>query len=562
MGIIFTESSEEKGIMYNSYEFLNDRITEFLDIIERNINIIKKDPLKNISELRKDIDSFKEDIDIEYKPSAVSISDISSLKYTITKYRKHTENILDRYSKLRYKITAGGNYVHGILMRSKLYSKDINPEHYDIINRNVRLTFLALDWTEKVLMDLFNMIDQDLNLITILFTAYSNHKIFENTEDCAVNKEVDDVKLKVDINIFESYNLNNLPDILYFSSPTRLNSKTISAKAPRGLFMSPYIGISSMFIFDRKIVSNHFNEILNKNNKELIKVSFNISYNEWNLPDNQLNKPLQKIHVHHNIPEFREIKTGVSKGFIYAIDVSSIKNELQLFTTEDANREVVYKGSNKLPIKQVIEHQIQWEISYKEDPNHDRGTFESKPLKESCFNIKKLNSYLENVSNKIKWFDNGTDNETSIFTESSKRNGNSRRYLYNEFIKYAKDINSKNEFQTNYDGNVFIKEYPFIPYSMRFFYRVANPELCVIKDNGTNLVFFQLSELKSINKDYNQLKEMMIFAATTKNFRILNIKDNKVYIGIEQNKKIILQQEVAKNFDSYLQTLIGRDDIL
>ena len=97
---------------------------------------------------------------------------------------------------------------------------------------------------------------------------------------------------------------------------------------------------------------------------------------------------------------------------------------------------------------------------------------------------------------------------------------------------------------------------------MRFFYRVANPELCVIKDNGTNLVFFQLSELKSINKDYNQLKEMMIFAATTKNFRILNIKDNKVYIGIEQNKKIILQQEVAKNFDSYLQTLIGRDDIL
>lgn len=562
MGIIFTESSEEKGIMYNSYEFLNDRITEFLDIIERNINIIKKDPLKNISELRKDIDSFKEDIDIEYKPSAVSISDISSLKYTITKYRKHTENILDRYSKLRYKITAGGNYVHGILMRSKLYSKDINPEHYDIINRNVRLTFLALDWTEKVLMDLFNMIDQDLNLITILFTAYSKHKIFENTEDCAVNKEVDDVKLKVDINIFESYNLNNLPDILYFSSPTRLNSKTISAKAPRGLFMSPYIGISSMFIFDRKIVSNHFNEILNKNNKELIKVSFNISYNEWNLPDNQLNKPLQKIHVHHNIPEFREIKTGVSKGFIYAIDVSSIKNELQLFTTEDANREVVYKGSNKLPIKQVIEHQIQWEISYKEDPNHVRGTFESKPLKESCFNIKKLNSYLENVSNKIKWFDNGTDNETSIFTESSKRNGNSRRYLYNEFIKYAKDINSKNEFQTNYDGNVFIKEYPFIPYSMRFFYRVANPELCVIKDNGTNLVFFQLSELKSINKDYNQLKEMMIFAATTKNFRILNIKDNKVYIGIEQNKKIILQQEVAKNFDSYLQTLIGRDDIL
>lgn len=562
MGIIFTESSEEKGIMYNSYEFLNDRITEFLDIIERNINIIKKDPLKNISELRKDIDSFKEDIDIEYKPSAVSISDISSLKYTITKYRKHTENILDRYSKLRYKITAGGNYVHGILMRSKLYFKDINPEHYDIINRNVRLTFLALDWTEKVLMDLFNMIDQDLNLITILFTAYSKHKIFENTEDCAVNKEVDDIKLKVDINIFESYNLNNLPDILYFSSPTRLNSKTISAKAPRGLFMSPYIGISSMFIFDRKIVSNHFNEILNKNNKELIKVSFNISYNEWNLPDNQLNKPLQKIHVHHNIPEFREIKTGVSKGFIYAIDVSSIKNELQLFTTEDANREVVYKGSNKLPIKQVIEHQIQWEISYKEDPNHDRGTFESKPLKESCFNIKKLNSYLENVSNKIKWFDNGTDNETSIFTESSKRNGNSRRYLYNEFIKYAKDINSKNKFQTNYDGNVFIKEYPFIPYSMRFFYRVANPELCVIKDNGTNLVFFQLSELKSINKDYNQLKEMMIFAATTKNFRVLNIKDNKVYIGIDQNKKIVLQQEVAKNFDSYLQTLIGRDDIL
>lgn len=363
---------------------------------------------------------------------------------------------------------------------------------------------------------------------------------------------------------WESYDLNNLPDVLYFSSPTKLDSKTISAKPPRGLFLSPYIGISSMFIIDRfKIFSDYFNEILVKNHRTLNSSDYNIEYDEWYLSDGELIDPLTKVHMHHNIPEFREVKSGTSTGFIYAIDVSSVKNELQAFSTNDANREVIYKGSSKLPIKEIKQHTIQWEISYKK--GNKRGTFTSRQLTESVLSIKTLNSYIENVSNNIDWFVQEDDFDVKMsdyIMESKSRNGNSRRYLYNEFIKYAKDSNDKNKFHTNYDGDLFIKSYPFVPYNMRFFYRVANPELCVIDDKGKKLVFFQLSELEDINKGYNQLKEMMIFAATTKNFRVLNIKDNKVYLGIDQNKKIVLQEVLANNFDLYIQALIGRDDII
>lgn len=831
---IFTESSENKGILFESYKFLNKRITIFLDLLENTITKIKDDPTTEEIDLTNDITQFKKDIDVEFVPSSIIISEIGKLKYEIKKFKSEAEDILSRYSKLRYRITAGGNYIHGIITRSSLYSKDINSEHYEKINNNIRMIFRSLDWVEKILIDLFNMIDQDLNLITIVNVTYNKKHIFEDKE------------------FTELYDLSNIPDILYHSSPIKIDTKTISVESERGLFLSPYIGISSIFLIDRhKEARKYFSDILAEEDKVIIGSSLNLCYDEWFLPDDKLLTPLKKVHIHHNVPDITEIKTGKSTGYIYLIDVSEIKNELKLFTTNDANREVIYTGNKELPIKEVIQHTIDWEISYKPDPYGRIGKIYSKHFTESSIyfentfdqydpplsydelpehlkndevhvwrakhgielihkepsfdeveriwknwnlmskeqkiisdnesirlfrmnnkthyenlciefqenfysikSIEELLKWMDDISygwfsnkdrkmykgddgdeydfynyyflqspwelmkskygvcwdqveieriwfeenkikfitvyieindkqgcpshtflvyknaNKIYWFEHSwgnykgiheydslsklikdvikkhqtqnndftspvilktyeqpeygiscdefmshcrksnnidlnsdylfesvneskkmiyecgihhgdgitgdnlewireylavegeefynKDSVNSLITESG-RNGNSRRYLYNEFISYAKNINKKNKFSTVYDNDTFTKSYPFIPYTMRFFYRVANPVLCVLKDK---LTFFQLSELEKINSEYNKLKDMIIFAGTLNDMRVFNIQDKKVYLGIEENNSLTLKEILADNFDLYIQKLIGRDDII
>ena len=55
---------------------------------------------------------------------------------------------------------------------------------------------------------------------------------------------------------------------------------------------------------------------------------------------------------------------SVSSGYIYKLDVSGIKEELKLYVTEDADRELVYSGKEKIPVVEKIPHTIQWELSY------------------------------------------------------------------------------------------------------------------------------------------------------------------------------------------------------
>ena len=55
---------------------------------------------------------------------------------------------------------------------------------------------------------------------------------------------------------------------------------------------------------------------------------------------------------------------SVSSGYIFKLDVSGIKEDLKLYVTEDADRELVYSGKEKIPVVEKIPHTIQWELSY------------------------------------------------------------------------------------------------------------------------------------------------------------------------------------------------------
>lgn len=151
---------------------------------------------------------------------------------------------------------------------------------------------------------------------------------------------------------------------------------------------------------------------------------------------------------------------------------------------------------------------------------------------------------------------NTSINEATI---TSDKNGVNRKKLYIAFIEYAKSINGKNTFGSLFDKDVFKKTYPFIPDELRFFYRISNPVLCVLKDD---LTFFQVSELEKINTDNPDISKLFIFAATKEYLVVFNIQDKKIYKALEEEKNIKLQNILSNTFDLYIQSMIGKGDIL
>ncbi len=143
--------------------------------------------------------------------------------------------------------------------------------------------------------------------------------------------------------------------------------------------------------------------------------------------------------------------------------------------------------------------------------------------------------------------------------QESDKNGVRRKKLYIAFIEWAKKYNNKNTFGSIFDKDIFHNVYPFIPHEMRYFYRLANPIMCVL---AGDLTFFQVSELKNVNKDNKKMNELLIFAATPNDLRIFNNKDKKIYRGIEENNDIVLQDTLGETFDLYLQEMIKAGDIL
>lgn len=141
----------------------------------------------------------------------------------------------------------------------------------------------------------------------------------------------------------------------------------------------------------------------------------------------------------------------------------------------------------------------------------------------------------------------------------SDKNGVRRKKLYIAFIEWSKEYNSRNTFGSIFDKDVFHDSYPFIPHEMRYFYRLANPMLCVL---AGDLTFFQVAELRKLNANNKHLDEMLIFAATPKDLRVFNIKDKKVYRAEDSNGEIQLKEVLSDTFDTYIQMMIQKGDIL
>lgn len=145
--------------------------------------------------------------------------------------------------------------------------------------------------------------------------------------------------------------------------------------------------------------------------------------------------------------------------------------------------------------------------------------------------------------------------------QEENKNGVRRKKLYIAFIEWAKSFNQKNTFGSIFDKDAFDVTYPFVPHEMRYFYRLANPILCVLSGS---LTFFQVSELRKLNSNNPDMKDALIFAATENDYRVFSTRDKKVYVGIDKDdgSGIAFTKCLADSFDLYIQNMIDQGDIL
>ena len=186
-----------------------------------------------------------------------------------------------------------------------------------------------------------------------------------------------------------------------------------------------------------------------------------------------------------------------------------------------------------------------------EDENVEENNEEEKPEEEEPEEDKKEEEKVQGIEPKSR--------PKAVDAAENNKNGVRRKKLYIAFIEWAKAYNRKNAFGSIFDKDIFDVSYPFVPHEMRYFYRLANPMLCVL---GGDLTFFPVAELRKVNAQNKKLSEMLIFAATPNDLRVFSIKDKQVYLAQEQDGEIVLTQVLGETFDLYIQNMIKQGDIL
>ena len=187
---IFMETSEDLGILYRSYKPVLTHLNHFISTIEKCVKMLNDDPDHVDIDLGAAIKKFKADIDFEKSPDPIKTGSINDTTKKLKEFKNDLEKSLSRYIKLKSSTKYGGTALSAIVTRPRVYSKDIDEEKYDKINKNIRNVNRALDWIEKCIIDLYNFVDQDLNLLNIVNRVYVKNKIYENALPGGVEEDV------------------------------------------------------------------------------------------------------------------------------------------------------------------------------------------------------------------------------------------------------------------------------------------------------------------------------------------------------------------------------------
>lgn len=198
---IFVESNEGLGLLYNRYRNIPKKINEFLNNVEKAINSAnrKEIPGDDKFNLNQNLEQFKQSVHVDMQsPEHIDPSKIKNLRGMISSTKKETEGVLNRLGKLRSKTTFGKNWISGILIKPKVYLKDdVDPQFHANVNKLLREINRSLDWAEKTILDLLNLSDQDLNLLSVVQKVYFR-KFLEEVD--IMDMDIEDAEPQ-----FESY---------------------------------------------------------------------------------------------------------------------------------------------------------------------------------------------------------------------------------------------------------------------------------------------------------------------------------------------------------------------
>ena len=137
-------------------------------------------------------------------------------------------------------------------------------------------------------------------------------------------------------------------EYMYHGSPHDFSLLEDRSPKKGGIFLTPYPGVASIFIVDKTDVQ-----------QGIPYKYFGTGYKEWGYPKEELAEPLKNVRITHNDLELPPGK-GISSGFLYKVDVSDIKEQLERVNkTKDEPRERVYRGK-PLPYVEKTPIELTW----------------------------------------------------------------------------------------------------------------------------------------------------------------------------------------------------------
>lgn len=194
---LYLESSNEIGINYANYVHLFTIIPEFLQVIENSIIEFNKNEEYVKVDLSDTIKKFKEDIELKNDPiEIIDSSKVREYKSTLKNAKNTANDYLLKIKKIKHMLAHGDNWITSCLFKPHAYADKVDADNYEIINHNINAFNYALDWSEKVIINLYNYIDQDINIVTIIKSIYFDKHMFEDVGDADDNKPEGDHPIK------------------------------------------------------------------------------------------------------------------------------------------------------------------------------------------------------------------------------------------------------------------------------------------------------------------------------------------------------------------------------
>lgn len=667
---IFVESTEDRGLLYNSYKGAIIKTKSYIEKLKSFCDKMLKEPDKDISDkIDEAVNKFNDEIDFQVKPDPIDVRSLKEIRNKLNAANNLLNDLLNKLISIKNTVAFGRNPIQELIFRSPLYAKEMDINLAEAINSNIRSVYYGIDYAEKALVDLMNLVDQDLNLITVVDVMYVKPGYYESTDtDESLEFFFETVENKIDnINtnfsykqardIYESlskedrlfavtnghyvdsprviarcgikdkgfiealkYKESDIDKVVYIIiaiSPNhrreglgkRLMSNMESLLKKKGVVKITYqankknkasieLAKSMNYQFYKKTKTElHYYKILNKSEKfyritiddigvyEVLKKS--VSFKEWKsiLNDPRINwLPTPTVNYTEETHTSYFTKLGYDTFNKKTIQVIKEYNpsllnkiEMKIFTLDQIlnNDNIIsYQDKYQIVIKEKLftesmedemdemDDEFDKEFGPDEDTDEDTDEIESDDVEEDDEILDEPDN-LDNEDNEeltptddIRKSSNDHINPMREIEDT--KNGVNRKRLYIAFIEYAKSKNNKNTFGSIFDKDIFHNVYTFVPEDMRYFYRLANPMLCIIDD----LIFFSVSELKQINIKNSNIDNELIFAATDKNVIFHSAIDGKVYLGDEKDGKLVVIEELAETFDLYIQGLIGNIDYL